>query len=220
MDNENYSHICGLRLRHCCGHAWAGACSHPVFRPVFERYYRELLNFLAHKVRDRDVASDLAQESYARVYAAERSGTLVRDPRALLYRTARNLLTDRYRRDASAAQFLGVDSAELEPDAQQGPAVHEPEVALATRQHFERIAQVVDGLPPRCREAFILVKFDGLTHAETAQRMGISVKTVEMQIQIALRACWDCMDSLEGMVPTAPAASPARAVRKRSPGSQ
>lgn len=197
-----------------------GACSHPVSRPVFERYYRELLNFLAHKVRDRDVASDLAQESYARVYAAERSGTSVRDPRALLYRTARNLLTDRYRRDASAAQFLGVDSAEVEPDAQQGPAVHEPEVALATRQHFERIAQVVDGLPPRCREAFILVKFDGLTHAETAQRMGISVKTVEMQIQIALRACWDCMDSLEGMAPRAPAASPARAVRKRSPGNQ
>jgi len=187
---------------------------------VFERYYRELLNFLAHKVRDRDVASDLAQESYARVYAAERSGTSVRDPRALLYRTARNLLTDRYRRDASAAQFLRLDSAEVEPDAQQGPAVHEPEVALATRQHFERIARVVDGLPPRCREAFILVKFDGLTHAETAQRMGISVKTVEMQIQIALRACWDCMDSLEGMAPRAPAASPARAVRKRSPGNQ
>ncbi|MDR3003118.1 MAG: sigma-70 family RNA polymerase sigma factor [Acidovorax sp.] len=197
-----------------------GACSHPVFRPVFERYYRELLNFLAHKVRDCDVASDLAQESYARVYAAERAGTRVRDPRALLYRTARNLLTDRYRRDATAAQFQGADSAEVEPDTQQGPAVHEPEVALATRQHFERIAQVVDGLPPRCREAFILVKFDGLSHAETAQRMGISVKTVEMQIQIALRACWDCMDSLEGMAPRAEAASPARAVRKRGPGTQ
>lgn len=189
-------------------------------RPVFERYYRELLNFLTHKVRDRDVASDLAQESYARVYAAERSGTRVRDPRALLYRTARNLLTDRYRRDASAAHILEADSPEVEPDAQQGPDVHEPEAALATRQRFERIAQVVDGLPSRCREAFILVKFDGLTHAETAQRMGISVKTVEMQIQIALRACWDCMDSLEGMAPKAPATSSVRAVRRRSPGSQ
>ena len=187
---------------------------------MFERYYRELLNFLAHKVRDRDVASDLAQESYARVYAAERSGTNVHDPRALLYRTARNLLTDRYRRDATAAQVWDTDSTEVEPDAHQGPAAQEPEVALSTRQRFERIAQVVDGLPPRCREAFILVKFDGLTHAETAQRMGISVKTEEMQIQIALRACWDCMDHLEGIAPKTPAASTVRALRKRSPGNR
>ena len=224
MDNENYSQIyrrAGVAASAARTEVFA---SLPAFRlPVFERYYRELLNFLAHKVRDRDVASDLAQESYARVYAAERSGTRVRDPRALLYRTARNLLTDRYRRDASAAHILEAGSPEADPDAQQGPAVHEPEAALATRQRFERIAQVVDGLPPRCREAFILVKFDGLTHAETAQRMGISVKTVEMQIQIALRACWDCMDSLEGMEQKAlkaPATPSVRAVRRRSPGNQ
>ena len=170
---------------------------------MFERYYRELLGFLAHKVRDRDVASDLTQESFARVYAAERSGTTVQDPRALLYRTARNLLTDRYRRAQSSGRTIDQEAQDnaIEPDEHAGPDMLEPEVAVSSRQRLESIAEAVDSLPPRCREAFILVKFDGLTHAEAAERMDISVKTVEMQIQIALQACWVRMDALDGVEP-------------------
>lgn len=180
--------------------------------PVFERYYRELLGFLSNKVRDRDVASDLAQESFARVYAAERSGTVVRDPRALLYTTARNLLTDQFRRGKAGGQSVATDAGDegVEPDSFAGPQQFEPENALASRQRFEALAKVVDGLPPRCREAFILVKFDGLTHAETAAHMGIAVKTVEMQIQIALEACWIHLDARDGDI------ADLRAPKKRS----
>lgn len=167
---------------------------------MFDRYYRELLNFLAHKVQDRDAAADLAQESFARVYAAERSGTAIRDPRALLYKTARNLLTDGYRRKAVRTAVdvpPSPDEEAGEAGEQAGPDALEPETALASRQRFEAIAAIVDSLPPRCREAFILVKFDGLSHAEVAAQMGIAVKTVEMQVQIALDACWDRLDALD-----------------------
>jgi RNA polymerase sigma factor (sigma-70 family) len=171
---------------------------------VFDRYYRELLNFLTRAVRNRDSASDLTQESFARVYAAERAGMVIRDPRALLYKTARNLLIDAHRRrDALACPVSpggDTDGLAAEPDDQIGPAALEPEAALAARQRFEAIAAIVDALPPRCREVFMHVKFDGLTHAETAQRMGISVKTVEMQVQIALSACWDRLDALDDHV--------------------
>ena len=166
---------------------------------VFERYYRELLNFLAHKVRDRDVASDLTQESFARVYAAERTGTPVQNPRAFLYRTARNVLIDLYRRDDTASEVMDPRTDAQLLEGQAAPAQLQPEEVWASRQRFERLAQVVDQLPPRCRETFILVKFDGLSHAETAQRMGVSIKTVEMQVQIALKACGACLD--EGQQP-------------------
>jgi RNA polymerase sigma factor (sigma-70 family) len=164
---------------------------------VFERYYRELLNFLARKVRDRETAADLAQESFARVYAAERKGVEVRDPRALLYKTARNLVTDDHRRSEARSE-PGPHDALVEPDEQAGPEAQEPEAALAARQRFEAIAAVIDTLPPRCREAFLCVKFDGLSHAETAARMGIATKTVEMQVQIALEACWAALEDFDG----------------------
>jgi RNA polymerase sigma factor (sigma-70 family) len=177
-------------------------CSSCIVRFVFEHYYRELLNFLARKLRDRDAAADLTQESFARVYAAERSGIAIRDPRALLYRTARNLITDDYRRTSTRQDATAPVAGEEIPsaDEQAGPEAWEPENAAMTRQRFEAIATIVDKLPPRCREAFILVKFDGLTHLETAHRMGIAVKTVEMQIQIALDACWEHLSLMDGDV--------------------
>lgn len=183
---------------------------------MFERYYRELLNFLARTVRDRELAADLAQESYARVYAAARAGTEVRDARALLYKVARNLITDEHRR----AEARGVSAAEeaqaglFDVDEQAGAPALEPDAAFASRQRFEAIAAIVDTLPPRCREAFMLVKFDGLTHAEAAARMGIATKTVEMQIQIALEACWAGLEDFD----QAPrGAHPLRPPRRRAP---
>ena len=199
QDNEIHSHI----------FSHATTCevvAQPAFHCdylVLEHHYRELLNFLARKVSDFNVAADLTQESFARIYAARRAGLAIQNPRALLYQTARNLLVDCYRRADVRSQGVEkeLEVAPLEPDMCIGPEALEPEVAVEARQRFEAIAQVVDLLPTRCREAFILVKFDGLTHAQAAQRMGIAVKTVEMQIQIALQACHECMEMLEGNAP-------------------
>ena len=69
------------------------------------RYYRELLSFLSRKVSDRATAADLAQESYARLFAAQQAASVVRDPRALLYKTARNLVIDQGRRGDVRARF-------------------------------------------------------------------------------------------------------------------
>lgn len=170
---------------------------------VIERYYRELLNFLCHAVRDRDRAADLAQESFARVLAAQRAGRAAHNPRALLYRTARNLVIDQHRhaqvrRQAGETAACGGDHA---LHAVAAPAAHGPEAILASRQGLAAILATIEQLPPRCREAFILHKFDGLSCAQVAERMGISPRTVEMQLQIAMRACWRRMDELEGTPP-------------------
>lgn len=173
---------------------------------MFERYYRELLNFLSRSVRDREVAAELAQESYARVLAAQQAGQAVRDPRALLYRTARNLVIDQHRRASvrgEVADFDG-DEALFDLDDTAGPVTLEPDNILASREGLAAVLATIDQLPPRCREAFILHKFDGLSYAEVAAQMGISVRTVEMQLQIAMKACWACMDALHGAPPTKP----------------
>lgn len=168
---------------------------------MFERYYRELLSFLSRKVSDRATAADLAQESYVRVYEAQRTGSVVRDPRALLYRTARNLVTDHHRRTGVRADFDGAGSSEegaVELDDCIGPSTFEPDTILSSGQGLAAMVATIDRLPPRCREAFVLYKFDGLSYAEVAERMGISVRTVEMQLRIAMQACWTCLDEVNG----------------------
>lgn len=161
---------------------------------MFERYYRELLSFLSSKVYDRDTAADLAQESFARVYAAQQAGTAIRDPRALLYRTARNLVIDHQRHGdvrAAVEQTSAADSV-IDPDDHAGSQNFEPEVALSSTQGVTAMVAAIEALPPRCREAFMLNRFEGLSYAEVATHMGISVKTVELHLKTALDACERC----------------------------
>ncbi len=168
---------------------------------MLERYYRELLGFLSRAVKDRDTAADLTQESYARVLAVQQSGRPVHDPRALLYRTARNLMIDQHRRaDVRAESGLtaSLDDQDAGLEDLPGPLSRQPDAIVAMRENLAAVTAVIDKLPPRCREAFILYKFDGLSYAEIAERMGISRRTVEMQLQIAMQACWRCLDEQQG----------------------
>jgi RNA polymerase sigma factor (sigma-70 family) len=161
---------------------------------MLERYHRELLNFLHRQVNDRDTAADLAQESYVRVLAAQSAGQAVLNMRALLYRTARNLVIDQYRR----AEVRKHDDLYSLPEDQHPPAPQhlQPEQALEALQVIRAYVAAIEGLPPRCREAFVLHVFDDLSHAQIAAHMGISASMVEKHIVRGMVACKLCERSL------------------------
>lgn len=184
---------------------------------LFERYYRELLNFLARKIGDRELAADLAQESYARVYASPNNGDVV-EPRALLYATARNLVIDHHRRTAVRAQVELPGEPDEHGDARDldigmGPESLEPEAVFSGRQRLLAIEEVVAQLPPRPREAFVLYKLDGLSRGEVAEKMGVSIKTVETHLAIAMEACLRRLQQLDGTAP-AKTAPPEKELRR------
>ena len=153
-------------------------------------------------VKDRETAADLAQESYARVLAVERSGETIAEPRALLYRTARNLVIDGHRRNEVRGQNLSADAdaPEAAVDALSAPGACEPEAAAMSSQAVGALLAAIGELPLRCREAFILHKFDGLSQVEVAARMGISVTMVERHLKLAMKACRACRDA-DGSIP-------------------
>jgi RNA polymerase sigma-70 factor (ECF subfamily) len=159
------------------------------------RYYGELLSHFSRAMNDRDAAADIVQEAYARLLALQRAGQAVAEPRALLYRTARNLVIDRHRRAVARAQ-AGMSTDERLDDVAASRAC-EPDMAAASSQTLRAVLATIDALPLRCREAFILHRFDGLTHAEVAQRMGVSRKAVEQHVQNAMRAIRVCREALE-----------------------
>lgn len=179
--------------------------SHGIDRPVLERYYQELLNFCSRTVRNRDAAADVVQETYARVLAVQHSGQAVPEPRALLYRTARNLQIDQHRRSEVRGEALHPDAeaAAAELDNLAASQAFEPDVAASSTQGVNALLAAIDALPLRCREAFILHKFDGLPHSEVAEQMGISRKMVEQHIKLAMDACRRCKDTQDG-APAAP----------------
>ncbi|MQA37660.1 sigma-70 family RNA polymerase sigma factor [Rugamonas aquatica] len=153
---------------------------------MLERYYQELLRLMARATGCRDKAQDVVQEAYARVLAVGRAGNAAEPgsrERALLYVTARNIVIDQ-QRQSMARRYE--DIALHEPLASRAD---EPEQRLADRQHMEHLLAIIENLPPRCRQAFTLYKFDGLSHIEIAAQMGISVNMVEKHIIRAMVAC-------------------------------
>ena len=153
-------------------------------------YYRELLNFCARLMKDRDAAADVVQESYARVLQIERGPVAIDEPRALLYQTARNVMVDQYRRER-LRDHADVDALDEEALPRQ-PAHLQPDAILETARSVEVYVATIEALPPRCREAFGLYVFDGLSQREIAERMGASISMVEKHIARARLACRAC----------------------------
>lgn len=163
---------------------------------MLERYYRELLNFCTQRVKNRDVAADVVQESYAQVLAVQQSGEPIHAPRALLHQIARRLMIDQHRRLLVRKHDDINELAEV--DQPTAPPHLQPDRVYAYEQHATALAEVIESLPPRCREAFVLNRFEGLSHQQVASQMGISKNMVAQHVMRAVLACQACEDRLNG----------------------
>lgn len=146
------------------------------FRPMLIRYFRRHLG--AEATAD---AEDLAHEALIRLI---RSPTQATNTEAYLLRIASNLLRDRFRRDRSQRRPLH-DSYETElhdlpSEEPGGDRVYED------RERLSRFLEALDQLPPRCRQVFLLQRYEGLTYTSIAKRLQISVSAVEKHMMRAL----------------------------------
>lgn len=165
---------------------------------MISRYYKELLGFCTRVLKDRDAAADVVQETYSRFLAVEHTGDTINTPRALLYRTARNLMIDEYRRGKiHHAESLDAMDEETIADITQVAHSH-PEADYAAVQYAKAMGAAIDSLPPRCREAFVMSRFDGLSHQEIADVMGISKNMVAQHIIRGMLTCKAYDDAFHG----------------------
>jgi len=153
-----------------------------------------LMQFLQHNWRNKSDIADLRQDVYVQVYEAALKG-LPEAPKAFLFATARHLLSRRLRR-AQVVPFEAVSDFDA-----LGAAIDEPAIdrAVIARDELRRLQAAVDKLPPRCREAFLLQKIEGLSRPEIATRMGVAEITVRYHLKEAARLL---ADTLYGEPPT------------------
>lgn len=146
----------------------------------------DMRRFFQARLGGRTDVEDLVQELYLKVQAV--TGQDIENPPAYLYRLASNLMLDRLRRAkragaretewrrANHATVGTLDVADT-PDA---------ESTVIARQRLEKISLALTTLAPLTQKVFRLHKFEGLTHVETAERMGISRSAVEKHVSLAL----------------------------------
>ncbi len=159
---------------------------------LFRQYHRELNRFAYVKLRDREAASDIVQDAFARLLAHQRTGAVVDSPRFFLWRIANNLLIDALRRKRRHGPFIPLEGVE----EQLIDAAPSAERHLAARQEFRIIKLALDELAPKARAALLLNRVEGLSHVEIAVRLQISPSMVSKHILNALRHCMREFDKL------------------------
>ncbi|WP_395397361.1 RNA polymerase sigma factor [Novosphingobium sp. BL-8A] len=138
--------------------------------------------YAASIVRSADDAEELVQEAYARLFALENWRAIV-NPHAFTIRIIRNLAIERARK----ADVVRIDDAALLHRAELADEQPTPDVVASDRSELDRVVCAMQELPPRMREALYLRRVEGLPPPQVAERMNISVSTVETHLVKGLR---------------------------------
>lgn len=148
----------------------------------------ELRRFLGKRMSNAADADDLAQDVFVRWLDSARS-TPVQESRPLLFRIARNLMVDHWRRQQvrGGSGLLELDEHEAEQD--DALQTEGPLAMVEQQQRLHMLAEALEDLPPKRKQAFVLHKFDGLSQAAVARQMGISLSMVEKHIAQAMLHC-------------------------------
>lgn len=131
---------------------------------------------------------DIVQETYVRVCQIDKSDREIGEPRAFMYRTARNLALDYLKRAETRLVTSAEDSPEalVEAWAQQ---IDETFEKAASDEEFSLFCKAVRELPLQCRRVFVLKKVYGYSQREIAKQLNISENTVETQIAVGIKRC-------------------------------
>ena len=148
---------------------------------LMDLLWPEFVRYAARRLHDVDLARDVAQEAFIHVWSRRRDWRPQGYTRAYLYRIVRNLVIDEQRKRAVRRRWRRRQKRLGAP----GPAT--PVEELEMKMLIEAYEAAVASLPPRRREVFELVFERGLTHAEAAAVMDISIPTVANQMTSALK---------------------------------
>jgi RNA polymerase sigma-70 factor, ECF subfamily len=149
---------------------------------LIAEYWGPLTRWAARELDDAEAARDVVQETFIQVWSRRARWTPRGSPKAYLFRITRSLILDECRRRKSRAR-------RLDAFRRSASGVHSdtPANVFAAQVLREAYDQAVAELPERRRHVFLLVYAHGLTHAEAAEALGISIQTVANQMVSALR---------------------------------
>ena len=142
----------------------------------FLAYRKQLLRYIGRIVRPHDI-EDIVQETFVQSLTASKHQP-IRNPRAFLFRTARNLALNSINRAEHKLNCSMEVLDETDFETPDDPVAGKYESDL----RFHNFCKAVSMLPETCRKVFVLKKVYGLSQKEIAQHMGIAESTVEKHI--------------------------------------
>jgi RNA polymerase sigma-70 factor (ECF subfamily) len=152
---------------------------------LFERHSLPLLWYLIRLTPSREDAEEVVQEAYLRLLNTPNLEADDARARSYLFRTAKNLAFDLFRRRKARCEHLHVDIDSLDVGSDE-PC---PDDWADWDSSLKVFRGALHDLMPRSREAFLLHCNERMTYQHIADRLGVSKKTIERDISMVQRVC-------------------------------
>jgi RNA polymerase sigma-70 factor (ECF subfamily) len=150
------------------------------FETLYTRHRGRLYRFVLRGVKTRAVAEELYQEVWLRVIEARGRYAPQAKFTTWLYTIAHHQLVDHWRK--KGLTLVALDEGEAMADG-----AHDPAAQAQARQDLRRFADVLAGLPPAQREAFLLHEEAGMTAAEIAATTGAGLEAAKSRLRYAMQ---------------------------------
>ena len=148
---------------------------------LYHTHHAWLVSWLKRRLGCIHHANDLAHDTFLRLITKSLSIPHLDEPRAFLSTIAHGLMVDQFRRKAVEQAYL---QTIMHLPESMAPS---PEDQLAILETLLQLDQLLNGLKPVVRTVFLLSKLEGLIYPEIASALGISLRTVEAHMAVALR---------------------------------
>lgn len=158
-----------------------------ILRELLLAEYAALDRRLARRLGSAELASEVLHETYLRLEAIIEIAE-VRNPKAYLFRIALNIANDRRRAESRRLTTGEIDSLLDVPDDR-------PDAAriVEDRSEIELLKRAIAELPERRRHVLMLSRIEALPNREIAERLGVTVRTIETDLKQAIEHCAERM---------------------------
>lgn len=153
------------------------------FKRFVESYSNDLLYYAQYLVHSKEEAEEIVSDVFVEVWQNRDKIKEIKREKVWLLTITHNKAVSYLRKKQKTSFSVTWD----EVDEHAIPAnLQTPDEQLISREEMNRINHVINTLPPRCRQVFILAKVEKLPYKDISDLLGISVKTINIHIAKAL----------------------------------
>jgi RNA polymerase sigma-70 factor, ECF subfamily len=169
------------------------------FSLLVNRYKRDIFNFILSKVKDRELASDLAQDVFVKLFNSAERYTAHGKFKGWLFRIAQNVCIDQYRKGKKASiLFL---NGEMDSDSNENTTLldqlEDESLNPAKEMEYSELQTILklalEKLPEKQQTALVLCQYQGMSYGEIADIQKCPVGTVKSRIHNALMKMKDVL---------------------------
>lgn len=153
------------------------------FKRFVESYSSDLLYYARYLVHSKEEAEDIVSDVFFEVWQNRDKLSEIKKEKVWLLTITHNKAISYLRKKENSTSTVTWD----EVGEHTIPAnLQTPDERLISQEEMNRINHVINNLPPRCKQVFVLAKIEKLVYKDIADLLGISVKTINAQVAKAL----------------------------------